>query len=70
MSDVQKFNSNARLFNKDQLGKLLSELDIPAVKAKPAKKIALVEKTPANNLRQPQGSVEDILRGNFIEDEE
>ena len=70
MSDVQKFNSNARLFNKDQLGKLLSELDIPVAKEKPIKKAVPLEKTPVNNLRQPQGSVEDILRGNFIEDEE
>lgn len=71
MSDSQKFNTNARLFNKDQLNKLLSELDIPVNKTKPVKKkISLEEKKTAANVRQPQGSVEDILRGNFIEDEE
>ena len=67
MSDIQKFNANARLFNKDQLSKLLTELDIPVAAEKPAKKV--VPKEPVQTVRQPQGSVEDILKQNFIAEE-
>ena len=66
MNNVNKFNANARLFNKDQIDKLLSELDI---KTEAPKKKTVVEKPQPHPERQPQGAVEDILRQNFIEDE-
>lgn len=64
-----KFNTNARLFNKDQLNKLLSELDI---KLEPKKKTVkpLEKKKPESPVRLPQGDIEDILRQNFIQEDQ
>lgn len=63
-----KFNTNARLFNKDQLSKLLSELDINPEPKKKNKQS--VEKSQTEEpARLPQGDVSDILRQNFIQED-
>jgi hypothetical protein len=65
-----KFNTNARLFSKDQLQKILEELDIkPEAAKKPQVKPTVKSATPDAPSRLPQGDVEDILRQNFIEDD-
>lgn len=64
-----KFNSNARLFSKDQISKILQELDIKT--ETPQKNVKSVPQTKQTNAptRLPQGDVEDILRQNFIQDD-
>lgn len=66
------FNTNARLFNKQQLDKLLTELNVEPVKKNTKQQSTQTVKqepdTP-KNMRQSVGSVEEILRTNFIEED-
>ncbi len=65
-----KFNANARLFSKDQVSKILQELDIP-LETSPKKPLIPVAKAevPETPARLPQGDVADILRQNFIQED-
>lgn len=66
------FNTNARLFNKQQLDKLLTELNVePAKKNTKQKSTQTIKQEPGTprNMRQSVGSVEEILRTNFIEED-
>ncbi|GBR76137.1 hypothetical protein NO2_0735 [Candidatus Termititenax persephonae] len=66
MEAKNKFNENAQIFSPDQLSKIFNELDLDP------QRVSQVRKTTPGQIipPSPQQSVEDILRRNFIEDDQ
>ena len=64
---VEKVNKEAAILSKDQLKKLLEELDIK--KEVVAKKIPKPKPNPKKEPPAETGSVTDILRKNFVDEE-